>query len=143
MNLANLYADENFPREVVELLRSLGHDVLTSMSAGNAGQRIPDEQVLAFAVSNERAVLTFNRRDFIRLHSLQPIHAGIIVCTEDRDWNALAVRINEAISTVETLNGKLIRVNVHHNQHHEWRIISHYTEVEEAIAQTQSNFIAQ
>lgn len=83
----------------------------TAIEAGNAGQRIPDEQVLAFAISNNRAVLTFNRRDFIRLHNLQPIHSGIIVCKEDQDWNGLATRINQAISAVETLNGKLVRVN--------------------------------
>jgi hypothetical protein len=45
----------------VELLRNLGHDVLTVQEAGNANQRIPDEQVLAFAVSQERAILTINR----------------------------------------------------------------------------------
>lgn len=28
--MAHLYADEQFPRVVVELLRNLGHDVLTS-----------------------------------------------------------------------------------------------------------------
>jgi len=39
-------------------LRNLGHDVLTVQEAGNANQRIPDEQVLAFAVSQERAILT-------------------------------------------------------------------------------------
>ena len=83
----------------------------TAIEAGNAGQRIPDEQVLAFAISNNRAVLTFNRRDFIRLHNLQPIHAGIIVCKEDQDLNALATRINQAIWAVETLSGKLVRVN--------------------------------
>ncbi len=109
--MARLYADENFPREVVELLRSFSHDVLTAREAGNAGQRIPDEQVLAFAVSDERAVLTFNRSDFIRLHRLQPIHTGIIVCKEDRDWDGLATRINEAISTAETLSGQLVRIN--------------------------------
>ena len=53
---------------------------------------------------------SLNRRDFIRLHTLQPDHIGIIVCTEDQDWERLAARINEAISTTETLRGKLIRV---------------------------------
>lgn len=109
--MARLYADENFPREVVELLRSLDHDVLTAIEAGNAGQRIPDEQVLTFAISNNRAVLTFNRRDFIRRHNLQPNHTGIIVCTEDLDRQRLATRINQVICAVETLRGKLIRVN--------------------------------
>jgi predicted nuclease of predicted toxin-antitoxin system len=107
--MAKLYADEQFPLPVVELLRSLGHNVMTVQQAGNAGGS--DPEVLAFAVSNERAVLTQNRRDFIRLHFQESNHAGIIVCTEDRNIERLATRINEAIAALESLQGKLIRVN--------------------------------
>ena len=108
--MARLYADEQFPRLVVEFLRGLGHDVLTVQEAGNAGLKIPDEEVLEFAVSNDRAVLTLNRVDFFRLHRLQPDHAGIITCKDDADRQRIAIRINEAISNEETLKGKLIRV---------------------------------
>jgi len=52
--VARFYADEQFPKRVVELLRSLGHDVLTVQEAGNASQKNPDEEVLAFAVSIDR-----------------------------------------------------------------------------------------
>jgi predicted nuclease of predicted toxin-antitoxin system len=45
--VASLYADEQFPRKVSELLRTLGHDVLTVQEAGNTGSSDPD--VLAFA----------------------------------------------------------------------------------------------
>ncbi|WP_445305545.1 DUF5615 family PIN-like protein [Microcoleus sp. herbarium2] len=34
--MARFYTDENFPLAVVELLRALGHDVLTAREAGNA-----------------------------------------------------------------------------------------------------------
>jgi predicted nuclease of predicted toxin-antitoxin system len=108
--VARLYADEQFPRAVSELLRSFGHDVLTVQEAGKVGLGIPDPEVLAFAINDERAVLTLNRYDFIRLHRLQADHAGIIVCTEDRNLERLATGINEAISTEETLRGKLLRV---------------------------------
>lgn len=108
--MALLYADENFSRPVVEFLRTFGHNILTAQEAGNAGQKIPDEDVLAFAISNQRAVLTFNRRHFLRLHNLQPDHTGIIICTEDLNRERLAIRINEAINSEETLKGKLIRV---------------------------------
>ncbi|MEG4166111.1 MULTISPECIES: DUF5615 family PIN-like protein [unclassified Microcoleus] len=110
--MAGLYADEQFPRVVVELLRALGHDVLTVQEASNANLGIPDEDVLAFAVTKERAVLTLNRIDFIRLHASQPNHAGIIVCKDDQqDRQRMATRISEAISNVETLIGMLVRVN--------------------------------
>jgi hypothetical protein len=110
--MAGLYADEQFPRVVVELLRALGHDVLTVQEASNANLGIPDEDVLAFAVTKEREVLTLNRIDFIRLHASQPNHAGIIVCKDDQqDRQRMATRISEAISNVETLRGMLVRVN--------------------------------
>jgi predicted nuclease of predicted toxin-antitoxin system len=108
--MARLYADEQYPYPVVELLRDLGHDVLTVQEAGRANQKIPDPDVLAFASSEQRAVITENRKDFFRLHRIQPDHAGIIACTNDRNWEALANRINAAITAAESLQGKLIRV---------------------------------
>jgi hypothetical protein len=56
------------------------------------------------------SVITKNRKDFFRLHRIQPLHAGIIACTNDRNWEALANRINAAITAEESLQGKLIRV---------------------------------
>ncbi|MBD2185612.1 DUF5615 family PIN-like protein [Planktothrix sp. FACHB-1355] len=108
--MARLYADEQFPRLVVELLRSFGHDVLTVQEAGKANLKIPDEEVLAFAVSEKRAVLTLNREDFFRLHRLRPEHFGIIACKDDSNRERMAARINEAIYAEESLQGKLIRV---------------------------------
>ena len=46
------------PLRVVEELRRLGHDVLTIQEAGKAGQAVPDEEVLDYAVAASRAVLT-------------------------------------------------------------------------------------
>jgi len=109
--VALLYADENIPLQVVQALRALGHDVLTALDAGNANQSIPDEQVLAFATLRQRAMLTLNRREFIRLHTRQSDHAGIIVCTQDADASGQAARIHAAIADLESLQGRLIRVN--------------------------------
>jgi len=98
--MASLYADEQFPKKVVELLRAMGHDVLTVQEAGKANLKIPDDEVLAFAIEENRAVLTLNRIDFIRLHYSQPDHAGIIICRDDPNLSRFATRINEAISGV-------------------------------------------
>ena len=68
--MARLYADEQFPRPVVEYLRRLGHDVLTVQAAGISGK--PDLEVLSFAIADQRAVLTQNRRDFVKLHQFHP-----------------------------------------------------------------------
>jgi hypothetical protein len=109
--MARFYANENFPLPVVVALRQLGHDVLTSQEAGNASQRVPDEQVLQFAIKDRRAVLTFNRRHFIKLHVQQPSHSGIVVCTYDPDFAALATRIDFAVAALTSLAGQLIRIN--------------------------------
>ena len=66
--MARLYANENFPLPVVEALRRLGHDVLTIEDSGKGGQRLPDEEVLDYAIGETRALLTLNRKHFIRLH---------------------------------------------------------------------------
>ena len=108
--MALLYADEDFPHPVADALRSLGHDVLTALDAGQANQKIPDEQVLAYATSLDRAVLTHNRRDYIRLHRANAQHAGIIVCKHDSDAVALAQRIHIALTSVADLHGQLVRV---------------------------------
>jgi predicted nuclease of predicted toxin-antitoxin system len=108
--VARLYANENFPLPVVQALRSLGHDVLTVREAGYDNQRVSDEEVVALAVADDRAIITINRRDFIRLHRRQPDHRGIIACTEDADSEGQARRIDQAITTSGDLAGALIRV---------------------------------
>lgn len=84
--------------------------MLTAREAGNANLPIPDEDVLAFAIANERAVVTRNRQHFNRLHQLNPKHTEIIVCTEETNFEGVAMRINQAISAKETLSNQLIRV---------------------------------
>ncbi len=109
--MARLYSNENFPLPVVEKLRSLGHDVLTIQEAGKADRALPDQEVLSFAVAENRAVLTLNRRHFMRLHREDSNHAGIIVCKFDPDFDGQAERIHKAIAVPASLAGQLVRVN--------------------------------
>jgi hypothetical protein len=92
-------------------LRRLGHDVLTIQETGKADQAVTDAQVLAFATAESRAVVRLNRRHFIGLHRQSSQHSGIIVCTVDANFVALAGRVNAAITAESELAGKLIRVN--------------------------------
>jgi hypothetical protein len=48
------YSNENSAPPVVTELRRLGHDVLTSLEAGNANASAPDAEVLAFASAGRR-----------------------------------------------------------------------------------------
>ncbi len=110
--MALFYADENFPYPVSAALRAAGHDVLTVQQDGRGGQGIPDPRVLARAIQLGRAVLTTDRQDFIRLHSLVPAHAGIVACSQDKNHSALTARILAALAGVTDLTGQLVPVNL-------------------------------
>lgn len=106
--MALLYADENFDYRVVEHLRLLGHDVLTVQEAGERGG--DDARVLAYATATSRAVLTFDRRDFERLHRANPHHAGIVSCSRDQP-DVLAARIDQTLQSIGSIQGQHVRVN--------------------------------
>ncbi|HEY0605920.1 MAG TPA: DUF5615 family PIN-like protein [Herpetosiphonaceae bacterium] len=108
--MAQLLADENFPLPAVTELRRLGHDVVTIAELGKANQAFSDPDVLALAVTEGRALVTLNRKHFIRLHQTTPAHNGIITCTIDPDFAALAQRIDAALQS-QVIEGSLIRVN--------------------------------
>jgi len=63
-----LFTDEDIPRGVVDELIRSGFDVLTAQIAGLANFRRPDSDLLSFSTSVGRAIVTHNRRHFIRLH---------------------------------------------------------------------------
>ncbi|MBI4903976.1 MAG: DUF5615 family PIN-like protein [Acidobacteria bacterium] len=109
--MARFYANENFPYSVVEKLRELGHDVTTVRETGKANRSTPDAEVLDYAVSEQRAVLTVNRKHFLKLHFAGPQHAGIILCTYHPDFSGQARRIHESVQERANLSGQLIRVN--------------------------------
>lgn len=109
--MARCYANENFPLPAVEALRVLGHDVLTTQDAGKSGAAVPDDEVLRYAHTQNRILLTFNRKDFIRLHLAGQIHAGILACRFDPDFPALANRIHRCLRETDDLVGRLLKVN--------------------------------
>ena len=106
-----LYADEDYSYPVVEELRDLGHDVITVQEDGRTSS--PDPDVLTRAHSLGRAVLTYNRRDFERLHRQGALHSGILSSTQDGDFPALARRIHDALA-VQSPGRWCIRVNRPH-----------------------------
>ena len=113
--MALLLADENFPAPAIERLRQLDHNVLTLLQTDMAGLAIPDDEVLAFATSLNRCLLTLNRKDFIKLHTQSSQHAGIIICTFDLDFTALAERIDYCLKQLDTeTTGQLLRVQRPH-----------------------------
>jgi hypothetical protein len=79
--------------------------------AGKAGHALTDKAILELAAADQRAVVTLNRRHFVRLHGAEPNHAGIIVCSFDLDFDGQAARVDQAIATQASTVGRLIRVN--------------------------------
>jgi Domain of unknown function (DUF5615) len=108
--MARLYSNENFALDFVEILRSMGHDVLTSYEAGQANQGIPDDAVLAFATAENRAVITFNRDDFIKLHRSGIAHGGIVVCKDNRDYAGQAQTLQDCLGLGQALCNCCLRV---------------------------------
>jgi hypothetical protein len=77
-----LLLDEMFSDDIAEQLRAMGHDVI-SIVADPALVGLPDEQVLAYAATAGRALVTANIKDFLPLDGRyraagQP-HAGLIL----------------------------------------------------------------
>src|SRR5437879_5396317 len=83
-----LYFDRHIMTQLAKDLRSQGYDVLTTEEA--CFDTATDEEQLAFATGEGRAILTFNVRDFAPLHrrwlAAGGSHAGIVV------WQQLGSR---------------------------------------------------
>ncbi|MFB2979785.1 DUF5615 family PIN-like protein [Microseira sp. BLCC-F43] len=109
--MLKFYSNENFPMEMVYLMRSLGYDVLTSYEAGQANQKIPDEGVLIYATNAGRIVITENRQDFIELHFTTSNHTGIVICKADRDYAGKVQALHNFFTQdTQPMDNRLIRV---------------------------------
>lgn len=82
----SLYLDEMISVVLAVVLRQYGYDVIAAKEVNMLGKS--DEEQLAFACSNRRAIITFNIKDFVLLHqswlSEGKKHFGIIVSPEIR-----------------------------------------------------------
>lgn len=82
-----LYLDEDcMDWDLVTTLRARGVDVITAADVGMLGRSDADH--LDYATSQKRALYTFNRGDFYRLHKRYLTegrsHAGIILAPQQR-----------------------------------------------------------
>ncbi|MEM8805435.1 MAG: DUF5615 family PIN-like protein [Cyanobacteria bacterium P01_G01_bin.38] len=108
--MLDFYSNENFPQDMVAILRKLGHNVLTSYEAEQANQGIPDNAVLAYATQQNRVVITLNRQDFIQLHRSEVDHCGIVICKDDRNYADQVKTLHEYLQSQGSLTNRLIRV---------------------------------
>jgi hypothetical protein len=77
-----LLLDEMFSDEIAQQLLAKGHDVV-SVVADPALVGLPDDQVLAYAATEGRALVTANIKDFVpsdgRYRAAGQSHAGLIL----------------------------------------------------------------
>lgn len=103
-----LHLNEHLSPRLAEELRRYGFDVTSSQEAGML--TTADDEQLAFAASEMRAIVTFNVSDFMALHEQyvaeQRTHWGII-CSSREAVNVLfhrLLRLLNALSAEESAN---------------------------------------
>lgn len=107
MSEVRLYVDEDAAEHAdIQGLRARGIDVLTTIEANRC--ETDDEEQLAFAHAQSRAIYTFNVADFARLHQqyLQQSqrHAGIIVIPEQH--YSIGEKIRRLAQLVRTVSAE-------------------------------------
>jgi hypothetical protein len=76
-----LLLDEDIHKSAAEQLRLRGYDAIHVTEIGRAG--LSDEEQLFFAHTESRILISFNIRDYVRLHESfslsKTVHSGIIL----------------------------------------------------------------
>lgn len=80
MDKIRFHCDEQVDRAIAEALRRRGIDVTTTPEARLLGAA--DEEQLAFAISQERAIFTQDD-DFLAIHQRGLEHCGIVYCHQN------------------------------------------------------------
>jgi predicted nuclease of predicted toxin-antitoxin system len=97
-----LFTDEMVSPDVAEQLERHSYDALSCQAARRLG--LGDEEQLAYATAEGRAIVSFNARDFIPLDAQWKAdgrpHAGIIITTAEMDTGRLVRWLARHLDTV-------------------------------------------
>ena len=78
-----LHLNEHLSPRLAVQLRMHGYDVTSTLEMGMVG--VDDDEQLAFAVAEQRAIVTFNHKDFVVRHDQYQAagedHWGIVLST--------------------------------------------------------------
>ncbi|MFQ6061630.1 MAG: DUF5615 family PIN-like protein [Methanosarcinales archaeon] len=81
MSKIRIYTNENIYGTVARVLRGWGYDAISAPESRRL--TVPDEEQMEFAVNQRRTILTFDIKDYTRLHteyiSSGLHHYGIII----------------------------------------------------------------
>jgi predicted nuclease of predicted toxin-antitoxin system len=111
-----LYLDRHIMTRLAVDVRGRGYDVVTTQEAGK--DTAPDEEQLALATAEGRAILTFNARDFAPLDEAWQAagrsHAGIIVSQQlsGRQYGVLLERMLRLLNqlSAEEMRGNFVHL---------------------------------
>jgi predicted nuclease of predicted toxin-antitoxin system len=115
-HFVRLYLDRHIMGRLAVDLRGRGYDIVRTEEVGK--DTAPDEEQLAFATAENRAVLTFNIRDCAPLHEAWQAagrpHAGVIVSQQlgRRDYGLLLQRMLRLLNhfTKEEMIGNFVHL---------------------------------
>ena len=111
-----LYLDRHIMKRLATDLRGRGYDVRTTEEAGK--DTASDDEQLAFASADRRAIFTFNIRDFAPLHETWQAegrrHGGVIVSQQlgSRQYGTLLARMLRLLNhfSAEEMTGNLVHL---------------------------------
>lgn len=110
-----LYLDGHIKIQLAADLRLRGYDVLTTQDA--AKETASDEEQLLFATSQNRALVTFNVRDFAILHQQWTAagrhHAGIVV-SQQLSSRQYGILLSRMLRLLNQLSAHEMRANLVH-----------------------------
>jgi len=96
-----LYLNEHLSPRLAAQLRRYGFDVISTLEAGMV--EADDDEQLLYAASSQRAIVTFNHKDFAARHAQYmeegKIHWGIILSTEEKT-DVLRRRLLQLLNTL-------------------------------------------
>lgn len=100
-NSPKLHLNEHLSPRLSTQLQRYGFDVISTHEAGLVSE--DDDVQLAYASSEQRAIVTFNFRDFVALHEQylagEEEHWGIILSTEET-FSVLMHRLLRLLNTL-------------------------------------------
>lgn len=100
-----LYTDEDGDARLAEQLRRRGYNAVSCRDAGRHLQGISDEDQLAYATQEGRAILIKNIGDYARCEhdwrARDQRHGGILVVEQGRPIGEMVRRVQQLLDTVD------------------------------------------
>jgi predicted nuclease of predicted toxin-antitoxin system len=87
-----IYRDAQLPRRLVRELAASGHDVLHTQDFSLLGNRTPDQDIIAFAIQEERVVVTKDN-DFVTSFLLQGMPPKLLLISTGNISNEKLCRL--------------------------------------------------